>query len=397
MKNELNKFLLECDKIKLSCEKLYNSIKFLENEDENNKIKSLYYISEINKSIDEAKIFLKKPMKNINIIFPIQSLFSSFTNIPNYNFYYFNGIPAPKEINIVKKKDQAHNILISWKLEDLKYDYKSIKYLVEIKDVNNKSCFTFDVIGLNFMQYICKIDANYEIKMRVIIDDIYGDWSEVKKFNENNLPEEGGNIFGNPISIFGNNNSNSLFGINSTNNNSIKIQSEKLNKNLNNLFEKSNGNSLFGNNIKDNNDANLYKKKISLFENTSEYQNLFSQDNKDDTKKSNNQNIFTQENKENNDNLKNLFENKNNNSIFDNLFNINSIGKTNSNSLISKSDPFLGNYSTDKSKETGSLFRNNNQIFASTSLFNNDIKGKTDSIKNSSGLPLFGNNNQDKN
>ena len=270
IKDELQNFLKESQDIFLSCENISKSIQAYKKELLKSNMKTLYYISEINKNNEKAKEFFQKPIKNISIIFPNTNLIFSEKYNPVFNYYYLSGIPVAKNISISKKDEKA---FISWNIDELRFQYKSIKYSVEIKEEENENYTSYIVTEQN-MLFKYKMNTNYEIKIRVIIDGSYGEYSDIKSFNEkylsqftNSLFGNSFNLFGNPTydnqsntnnisssrSLFGNNNNNigSLFSINS--NDKKKIESydglfskndEKINNNEN---VKSKGiNSLFG-------------------------------------------------------------------------------------------------------------------------------------------------------
>jgi hypothetical protein len=83
-----------------------------------------------------------------------------------YSFYYLNGIPVPKNIMIIKEEEQA---LISWEIDEIKFEYKNIKYSVEIKEDKSENFSSFIVSESN-MKFKYKKNTDYEVKIRVIID-----------------------------------------------------------------------------------------------------------------------------------------------------------------------------------------------------------------------------------
>ena len=125
MKNQLEKFLLESNELILSCEKMIKSIE-VNNGKYKNEIKTICYISEINKNNEKVYNFFKKPIVNLNISFPTKSLFWG-VNSPIYSIYYLNGIPVPKNINIRKNEDIA---FIEWDIDKIKYKCECVKYSV---------------------------------------------------------------------------------------------------------------------------------------------------------------------------------------------------------------------------------------------------------------------------
>ena len=289
IKDELQHFLKESQDIFLSCENISNSIQAYKQNLGKSNMKTFYYISEINKNNEKAKEFFQKPIKNIDIIFPYTGLFNEKYN-PGFKYYYLSGIPVAKNISISKKDEKA---FIAWNIDELRFKYKSIKYSIEIKEEENENYTSYIVTEQN-MLFKYKMNTNYEIKIRVIIDGSYGEYSDIKTFNEKYLSQfmnnSFSNLFGNPTydnqsntnnisssgSLFGNNNNNfgSIISINL--NDKKKIEScdclslkndEKIIKNEN---EKRKGiNSLFGaliNDEKTNNNENEKNKGInSLF------------------------------------------------------------------------------------------------------------------------------------
>lgn len=182
IKNELQKFIKEIENIVSSCEKIDSLIEDYKENSYNSEIKTLHYISKIILNNEKSNEFFKKPIKNVNITFPPDSLYSE-KDTPRYYYYIFNGIPVPKIDYLYKKTE---NIKIRWNIDSLKFEYNKIEYLVEIKEEGNGdwSSFTVDEERLEFKY---KNDTNYEVKIRVIVDGLYGEYSEIKKFNEKDL------------------------------------------------------------------------------------------------------------------------------------------------------------------------------------------------------------------
>ena len=198
IKDELQNFLKESQDIFLSCENISKSIQAYKKELLKSNMKTLYYISEINKNNEKAKEFFQKPIKNISIIFPNTNLIFSEKYNPVFNYYYLSGIPVAKNISISKKDKKA---FISWNIDELRFQYKSIKYSVEIKEEENEN-YTSYIVAEQNMLFKYKINTNYEIKIRVIIDGSYGEYSDIKTFNEKYLSQfmnnPFSNLFGNP-------------------------------------------------------------------------------------------------------------------------------------------------------------------------------------------------------
>ena len=310
MKIELNKFLNEANNILLSCEKIYKGTENSNIINDNYEIKTLFYISEIHKNNERAKIFFKKPIRNLNLNIGTFSNnpFLFGPNIYNYTYYYFSGITVPKNITVRKNNNK---LSISWSVDELRIK-DSMKFCLQIKINGEESIYESNFMSLELDKY--DENADYEIKVRLCVNDSFGDWSEPKKFKINEL--DNGNPF-NPFNKIENN----------INNNKNNLWKEKLNI-VGGLFEKCNS-SLFNNDknkeedeiikksenlfnskqIFDNNiikeDIIIDKKNEGLFENNI-FKSLFSNDkNNEENKVDKNLGLFGQ----NNLNLKPLFSN----------------------------------------------------------------------------------------
>ena len=273
MKIELNKFLKEANNILLSCENIFKATENSNINDDNYEIKTLFYISEIYKNNEKAKMFFKKPIRNLNLNIGTfsnpSSLFGS--NMYNYTYYYFSGITIPKNITVYKNNNK---LSISWLMDELRTK-DPIKFYLHIKINGEESIYENNTIGFSLDKY--DENADYEIKIRACINETFGDWSETKKFKISELKTE--SIFANPF-IANNNTNKNIFGGLFTNsnlkstlkeeddniikdkglfrNNNIEIKSlfsndksneENKNENkINNLFENNQTLSLFGNN-----------------------------------------------------------------------------------------------------------------------------------------------------
>ena len=98
LKNEVTKIKenLELNISKISelirnCERIIKGIKAFK-EEENNMIKKLNYVSNINNNQKEMNLMFQHLMKNINILFDDNNII--------YEEYYFNGLPIPKDNKI---------------------------------------------------------------------------------------------------------------------------------------------------------------------------------------------------------------------------------------------------------------------------------------------------------
>ena len=131
----------------------------MENEEEKNMIKTLSYVSKINKSKKEIDILIKELMKNIKI-----SFIEEESKI-KYEEYYFNGIPIPKNIEI--KDIYTNSFKVFWKLEDLlNIDKNKIKYNIEIRKENEKFKKIYEDNNNNYLiNNNLEKNTNYEIRI----------------------------------------------------------------------------------------------------------------------------------------------------------------------------------------------------------------------------------------
>ena len=181
IKCELERFLKESNNLLLSCEKIFKATENCGIMNDVPEIKALIYISEINKINKEAKNFLKIPIRNINRNINKSTNLFGGNNSYSYKYYYFSGIPIPKLASIVKYDKK---ISISWNMEELRINGQ-IKYSVVI-NIDGKE-FKYETSDTQFSLKKYNEKAVYEVKIRAFIDDLYGDWSELKKFKINEL------------------------------------------------------------------------------------------------------------------------------------------------------------------------------------------------------------------
>ena len=122
VKERLENFWSQTNKeIKVN-EILKKGIKNFKNEE---KIvnKNLFYISKINKNIYEMTKLLQEQMKSIKFSFKEEE-----TKI-NYEEYYFNVYPVPKDIKFFELSN--HNVKITRKIDNkIKIDNNKIKYKI---------------------------------------------------------------------------------------------------------------------------------------------------------------------------------------------------------------------------------------------------------------------------
>ena len=167
VKEKLEKYLSEVNNIVKTCEKINKGIKIL-NDGNKNISKILSYVSKINKNKKEMMSLFKELMRNLKISFSEEE-----TNI-NYNEYFFNGLPAPK--NIEFKEIGTNNCKLFWEIDNinLNLDKQKIKFKVELRKENNKVKFLKIYEGSELNCLIDNLEKNtiYEIKICSIFDDL---------------------------------------------------------------------------------------------------------------------------------------------------------------------------------------------------------------------------------
>ena len=164
-------------------DKIMKGIKSLEKE-EKIMIKTLSYVSQINKNQKEMKKLFSLLMKNMKISFIEEE------NIIKYDEYYFNGIPIPK--NIEFKDIGANSFKVLWKIDDiniLNIDKNEIKYKIEIKKENTNDEFIQVYEGKENNYTVIKLEknSNYEVRICSIYKDLLGEWSEIHKIKTSDL------------------------------------------------------------------------------------------------------------------------------------------------------------------------------------------------------------------
>jgi len=158
-------------------------------EEEKNMIKTLTYISKINKNQKEMKTLLTEIMKSLKFSYQEEN------NNIKYEEFCFNGIQIPKNIEI---KDIKYNSLnISWDIDtinNININYNNIDYIIEMR--KDKEKFIEVYKGKNKSCLIDKLSSNIEYEFRIcsVYNDIKGFWSDLikiktKDFDSNILKE----------------------------------------------------------------------------------------------------------------------------------------------------------------------------------------------------------------
>ena len=163
-------------------------------------IKTLSYVSKINKNEKEMKIIFQELMKNININY-IEN-----ESIIKYEEYYFNGIPIPN--NIEFKDIGINSFKILWNINNIiNIDKKEIKYRIEIRKENSNENYKQIDIDNNTNYIINNLESNtnYEIKICSIYKNIISNYTKLYKIKTKEIDsiilneEEKGNEYINKL------------------------------------------------------------------------------------------------------------------------------------------------------------------------------------------------------
>jgi len=191
LKNEVNKIKENLEKyinisnnnIKLS-ERINKGINLIDknNKEIENMIKIMSYITKINKIEKEMNNIFNELMRNIKISYNKEK------NIIKYEDYYFNGIPKP---NNIKFKDISYdNLNIEWKIDKLNinnFEYKNIKYEIEMRKENKIFKKIYEGNNNNYKINNLKAGKNYEFRIRTIYNDCIGSWTDIQKIKTNDI------------------------------------------------------------------------------------------------------------------------------------------------------------------------------------------------------------------
>ena len=183
VKEKFEIHLSEINSLLKSCERIVKGIKALEKE-EKNMIKTLSYVSKINKNQKKMGQLFQQLMKNLKISFIEKE------STIKYEEYYFNGLPVPN--NIEFKDIGSSSFKTFWKMDDkniLNIDKKEIKYRIEIRkeNMNEKFVQVYEGNELNYLVDKLVKNTNYEIRICSIYKDIKGEWSDVYKIQTKNF------------------------------------------------------------------------------------------------------------------------------------------------------------------------------------------------------------------
>ena len=179
VKEKLELFLSNTSNIIKITEKINKGIKSLEKE-EKSMIKTLSYISKINKTQKEMKILLKELMISLKITFNEEE------NSIKYEEYYFNWIPTPKDVEF--KEITTNSFKLFWDIDIDKID-KEIKFKVEIRKENKNDKFIQVYEGNKKNCIIRNLNKNtkYEIRICSFYNNITSNWTKTQKVQTSNF------------------------------------------------------------------------------------------------------------------------------------------------------------------------------------------------------------------
>ena len=149
-------------------------------KEENKILKTLNYISNINKSQKEMIEFSQQLIKNLDISFDNHKI--------EYKEYYFNGLPVPKDIRY--KDININTIKISWKIDDLCFinlDNKEMKYAIQIRKENEKFKQIYEGNNNSCIIKNLYYDTDYDIRICSIYNNIISNYTEIYKIKTDDI------------------------------------------------------------------------------------------------------------------------------------------------------------------------------------------------------------------
>ena len=176
IKEKLEIFISECNDLIRFSEKLDKGIKKLENDkNEENKIKKLSYISEMNKHQKKVNLLINQIMNSIKIIFDEEN------TIIKFDKYCFNGISSPTDIEI--KNIQYSSFEVNWKFDYIYIDFdkSEIKFIIEIKKENENFSQIYEGNKTSYLIEELLPNTNYEIRICSRYNNTKSQWSDIHK------------------------------------------------------------------------------------------------------------------------------------------------------------------------------------------------------------------------
>jgi len=180
LQNEVTKIK---EKLEIYLSESNNNIKInerinkgIKNIEDKNMIKILSYVSKINKNKRNNKKLFSELMKNIKIKYEEDKM--------NYEEYYFNGIPKPK--NIQFKDITTSSLNISWNIDNVENN-EEIKYRIEMRKENEEFKEIYKGNNNNYLINNLMKDTNYEFIIYSFYNNLFESKSEIYKIKTLNL------------------------------------------------------------------------------------------------------------------------------------------------------------------------------------------------------------------
>ena len=183
VKEKLENFLSESSNLIRMCDRINKGVKKLENNNENNIVKTLSYISKINKIQKEINILDNQLLRNVNLDFKEEKSDIIFDE------YFFNGCPIPNNIEITDITNSSFKV--SWKIDinNKNDDINKYKFKIELKnEKDNNFVQVYEGSQSYFKIEELSQNSNYEIRICTIINDFNGPWGEIQKIKTKNTP-----------------------------------------------------------------------------------------------------------------------------------------------------------------------------------------------------------------
>ena len=172
-KEKLEFFLSESKNNMKINERINKGIKNLKNEDKN-MIKILSYFSKINNNKRNDKKLFSELMKNIKF------KYEEDKSKINFEEYYFNGNPKPK--NIQFKNITSSSLNISWNIDNININNsEKIKYRIEMRKENEDFIKIYEGNNNNYSINNLIKDTNYEFIIYSFYNNLIESKSEIYK------------------------------------------------------------------------------------------------------------------------------------------------------------------------------------------------------------------------
>ena len=176
VKEKLENFLSESNTVIKTNEKINKGIKIFEKEKEKNMLKTLSYMSTMNKKKKDINKLFQQLMKNLKISFHEND------STIKYEDYYFNGLQIPKDIEF--NNIESHNIKISWKIDNINItniDNSQIKFRLQIRKANENENFSqiYEGNNTNYLITNLNINTSYEIRICCVYKNLIGSWCKI--------------------------------------------------------------------------------------------------------------------------------------------------------------------------------------------------------------------------